>query len=257
MADTRVFSNGYINIAFIPVNGIANPKAPTAAELNAGLNVSHATAWDGTTFPTMSESSDVEDRSILDAGNATTRGFANYEGTLQFFYPRDLNDIVSDYGKVFQMLKLPQGTYWVVTRVLQNVKGEATPFAAGQYISVFKFIADTFINNVDGEDSYKYTVELLPQGTVYANTLVKVASPPTVVNASGGTALTVGKTAVLRATLSGHRATQLVEWKSSAPDVAFVSPNGVVTAIKAGTAQITASHPAASAASTPLAITVS
>lgn len=256
MADTRVFSNGYVNIAFIPVNGISDAKAPTAAELNAGLNVSNATAWDGTTFPTMTESSDVDDRSILDAGNATTRGYSQFEGTTQFFYPRDLEDTVSDYGKVFQMLKLPGGTYWVVTRILQNVKGQATPFAAGQYISVFKFIADTFINNVDGEDSYKYTVELLPQGMVYPNTLVKLSTPPTVVNASGSSSLAVGDHAVLRATLGTHRATQLVEWKSSNLEVATVSRNGVVTALSAGTANITASHPAASADSTAVAITV-
>lgn len=256
MADTRVFSNGYLNIVFIPVNGVANPKSPTAAEINAGLNVSHATAWDGTTFPTMTESSDVDDRSILDAGNATTRGFSQYEATLQFFYPRNLQDTVSDYGKVFQALKLPGGTYWVVTRILQNVKGQATQFAAGQYISVFKFIADTFTNAVDGEDSYKYTIEMLPQGAVYPNTLVKLATTPTVVNASGSASLAVGGHAVLRATLGGHRVTQLVEWSSSNPAVATVSPNGVVTAQGTGTASITCAHPAASGPSTAVTITV-
>lgn len=256
MADTRVFSNGYVNIVFIPVNGVANPKSPTAAEINAGLNVSLATAWDGTTVPTMTESSDVDDRSILDAGNASTRGFAQFEGTLQFFYPRDLNDVVSDYGKVFQMLRLTGGDYWVVTRILQNVKGQATTFSAGQYISIFKFKADAFVNNLDGEDSYKYSVELLPQGTVYPNTLVKLATPPTVVNASSAGSLAVGGHAVLRATLGTHRATQLVEWTSSNPQVATVSPNGVVTAHSTGTASITASHPAATGDSTPITITV-
>lgn len=256
MADTRVFSNGYLNIVFIPINGVSDAKAPTAAEINAGLNVSHATAWDGTTFPNMTESSDVDDRSILDAGNASTRGFAQYEGTTQFFYPKDLNDTVSDYGKVFQMLKLPQGQYWVVTRILQNVKGQASPFTAGQYISVFKFQADSFQNNLDGEDSYKYTIEMLPQGTVYPNTLVKLASAPTVVNASGSNSLAVGDHAVLRATLGTHRVTQLVEWTSSDPAVASVSPNGVVTAQSAGTAEITASHPSATGDSTPIEITV-
>lgn len=256
MADTRVYSNGYLDIVFIPINGLTNPAGPSLTEVNDGLNVSEAVAWDGTTFPVMSESSDVEDRSIKDAGNAQSRGFAQYEGALTFFYPRDLKDTASSFGKVFQMLKLPGGAYWVVTRILQGVKGEVAPFAAGQYVSVYKFIADTFINELEGEDSYKYQVEMLQQGFAYPNTLLAPAGAITVTNASGSGSIAVGESAVLRATLSNHRATQLVKWTSSDPDVAYVSQNGVVTGVSTGTADITATHPSAASASTAVAITV-
>lgn len=257
MADEKVYSNGYLNIAFIPINGLAVPQAPTAAELNAGVMASHAVAFDGTTWPTMAESNDIEDRSILDAGNATSRGFASYEGTVQFFYPKDLNETASVFGKIYEMLRIPRGEYWVVTRVLQNTMGQDDPFAAGQYVSVFKFIADTFINELEGEDSYKYNVELLQQGQVFPNTIVKVATPVVLTNASGTAAIAVDDHIVIRAELDIHRVTQLVEWESSDPDVAYVSPNGVVTGISAGTADITATHPSATGATTPITVTVS
>ena len=256
MADTRVYSNGYLDIVFVPINGLTNPDGPTLAQVNAGVNVSEAVAWDGTTFPVMSESSDVEDRGIKDAGNAQSRGFAQYEGSLTFFYPRDLKDVTSSFGKAFQMLKLPGGSYWVVTRILQGVKGEVAPFAAGQYVSVYKFIADTFINELEGEDSYKYQVEMLQQGFAYPNTLLAPAGAITVTNASGAGSIAVGAHAVLRATVSGHRANQLVKWTSSDSTKATVSPNGVVTGVAAGTASITASHPSATSSSTPVTITV-
>lgn len=255
MADTKVFSNGYLNIAFIPINGLANPAAPTDTELNAGVMISEAVAFDGTTWPTMADSNDIEDRSILDAGNATSRGFASYEGSVQLFYPRDLNETATTFGKAFEMLRIPGGEYWVVTRILQNVKGQPTPFATGQYVSVYKFIADTFINDTEGEDSYKYTVELLQQGQVFPNTLVAPAGAITVTNASGSASLSVGDHAVLRAQLAGHRVTQLVTWETSDPDVAQVSPNGVVTGVGGGSADITATHPSGTA-STPIAFTV-
>ena len=256
MADTRVYSNGYVNIWVIPENGLANPAAPTPAEINAGVNISEAVAWDGTTIPTMSESSDMDDRSILDAGNARSRGLSEYEGALQLFTPKNLEGTISTYEKAFQLFKIPEGKYWIVVRVLQNAYRKSDPAVAGQFVSVYKVIASTYRNEVDGEDSYKYSVELLPQGAAYPDTLVKLTNPAVVTNASGTNSLVVGETAVLRATLGSHRATQLVTWTSSDPSKATVSPNGVVKAIAEGTAEITASHPSASADSVALSITV-
>lgn len=257
MADTRIFSNGNGNAIWVPLAGIADPASPTAAELAAGIPLSPAIAWDGTTWPSNTESNDVDDRSILDKGNATSRGYAQFEASLNFFYPKELSDTTGEYGRVYQAFRIPRVPGYLVTRVIQNPEGEHTPFVAGNWISVFKFTADTFAADTEGEDSYKYTVDMLPQGAVYAYTQVKNATPVTVVNASGTGALDVGEHAVLRATLGGKRATQVVEWVSSNLAVATVSGNGVVTAVGVGTANITANHPAASAASTAVEITVS
>src|SRR5690606_26395807 len=58
-------------------------------------------------------------------------------------------------------------------------------------------------------------------------------------------ALEPGEKAVVTATLAGHSITQGATWRSSDTTVASVSANGVVTAISEGTADITATHPAA------------
>lgn len=255
--DQKVTSNGNVQVWLVPVAGIADYREPTAAEINAGLNVTSAIAWEGTTIPAATESDDVDDRSLLDKGNATTRGAAQFEGTLNFFYPDDLNENTTDYGKAFTYLRVPRVPTYAVVRVLQAPEGIATPAAAGEWVSVFRFLTDGWTDDISDDDSYKYAIGLLAQGEVAVYTQVKNATPVTVVNASGSGALDVGDYAVLRATLGGKRATQVVEWASSNPAVASVSPNGVVTALSVGTANITASHRAASGPSTAVAITVS
>lgn len=257
MADQKAPSNGNTTVWLVPTTGIADYREPTAAEINAGLDVTDAIAWEGTTFPTASDSDDVDDRSLRDKGNATTRGAAQFEAVLNFFYPSDNTDTVTDYGKAYNLLRVPRVPLYVVTRVLQAPTGEPTVAAAGEWISVFRFLTDGWTDDISDDDSYKYAIGMLTQGEVAVYTQVKNATPVTVTNASGTAALTAGEFAVLRATLGGKRATQVVRWDSSDNTVATVSQNGVVTAVAAGTADIVASHRSASAASTPVEITVS
>ena len=253
--DEKFTSNGNTTVWLVPATGIAEYRSPTSAEINAGLDVTPAIAWEGTTFPTASDSEDMDDRSLRDKGNATTRGAASYEAVLNLFYPKDLQDTTSDYGKAYQMLRVPRVPVYVITRVGQSTEGEHKDAAAGEWISVYRFISDGWTDDFEGDDSNKYAIGMLTQGEVAIYTQVKNASPVTVTPATA--TVSVGDSAVLRATLGGKRATQVVEWVSSDPSVATVSPNGVVTGVKAGSATVTASHPAASAASTAAAITVS
>lgn len=255
MADERATSNGNTQVWLVPVAGVANYLSPTAAEINAGYDVTGAIAWDGTTFPAAAESDDTDDRSLRDKGNATTRGAAQFEATLNFFYPKDLNENVTDYGRAFTLLRVPRVPLYVITRVLQGTEGVHTDAAAGQWVSVFRFLTDGWTPDISEDDSYKYAISFLTQGDVAVYTQVKNA---TAVSLSPLThALSVGDHAVVRATLGGKRATQIVEWESSNQAVASVSPNGVVTGISAGTANITATHPAATGATTPCVVTVS
>lgn len=158
MADEMVTSNGNVSVWLVPANGIADYRSPTAQEINAGLNVTAAIAWEGTTFPTSSGSDDVDDRSLLDKGNATGRGAAQFEAALNFFYPKNLLDETSDYGKTYNMLRVPRVPLYIVTRVLQGVTGEVTPAQEGDWISVYRFITDGWTDDVEGDDSYKYAI---------------------------------------------------------------------------------------------------
>lgn len=255
--ETMFTSNGNARVYILPVSGLANYQSPTAAELAAALDVSPSIAWDGTTFPSATDSEDVEDRSLLDKGNATSRGAASFEATLNFFYPENNLDAASDFGKAYQMLRVPRVPVYVVTMVSQAPEGEYGVFPeAGDWISVYRFISDGWTDDIEGDDSRKYAISFLTQGELMVYTQVKNATPVTVANASGSATLGVGDHIVLRATLGGKRATQTVKWASSDITKATVSPNGVVTGVAVGTANITASHPAASAPSTAVAVTV-
>lgn len=257
MPDLKVTSNGNVEIWAVPVSGVANILAPTAAEINAGIVLSNAVAWEGSDFPTNDESNDVDDRSILDKGNATSRGFAQFGATLAFFRPVQ-GDTTSEYALAWTFFKTPRVPCLLVIRVLQGTEGVHVNAAAGQWITVYQFITDTVNDDTEGEDSYKYVVNFLPQGNLAVNTQVKNATPPT--NLPTTLALTVAAgvnhSKTLRATLGGKRATQVVTWTSANPAIATVSANGVVTGVAAGSTTVTSNHPSASAASTTVAITV-
>lgn len=257
MADEKVTSNGHVDVWFVPAASVADYRSPTATEINnSGVRLTPAIAWDGTTFPANDESSDIDDRSLEDVGNTLSRGFAQFGAELTFFRPVE-GDTTSPYAEAWDLFKTPRVPGYLITRVLQrDVAPNTTPATAGDWISVFRFVTSTVNDDTEGEDSVKFIVGFLPQGELSVYTQVKNATAPTVTNASGTTSLDVGDHAVLRATMGGKRATQAVNWSSSDDSVVSVSPNGVVTAVGVGTASVTASHPAASAASTAVSFTV-
>lgn len=243
--DQKISPEGRVTLTLVPVSAIADFRAPTQAELNGGsaLNVSPALAWDGTTLPAGTESDDVDDRAITDKGNATSRGSAQYEGTLNFFHPRDKTDMTNVASQVYDFLRIPGVPVYAITRLLQAEYEDG--YEEGEWISVYRFLTDSWEDDIEGDDSYKYAVGMLTQGEVVAYTQVANIDPITIANASGSDTLAVGEHAVIRAEMGGHRATQTVNWESSNPSVASVSRNGVVTANDTGTADIKATHPAA------------
>lgn len=253
----RVEANGNVRVVIVPVTGVANPAAPTAAELNLGYDFTEALAWEGTTFPAPTESNDVDDRNLLQRGNAMSRGYAQFEGTLNFFYPEDLNGTFYVDERAYQFFKNDRVPVYVITQVLQFPTGaEDYTWVDGEIVSVLKYNTDTFTTDTEGEDKYKYAVELLPQGVVHSQTFVvpAVKGAITVTQPVAG-GLEAGESVALRASLYGHRVTNQVNWTSSAPAVATVTNNGVVTAHSVGTAEITAAHPSGTT-STAITITV-
>lgn len=252
--DTKVQANGNLDIWWIPVSGVANYKAPTAAEINAGVRLTPAIAWEGTTFPNASESNDIDDRTLEDLGNAVQAGFQQFEAELNLFHSGDLSDTTSDFTIAFETFRTARITGYLVTRVLQRATAPATtPATAGDIISVFKFMVDYTSDDTTQEAGYKYAVGTLPQGEVAVHTQVKTATPVAVLPTTASVA--VGAFTTARATLGGWDVTQGAEWRSSDTTVATVSPNGVIKGISAGTANITANRDAATGPGT-VAVTV-
>lgn len=240
MVDKKVMSNGNVTVWWVPAAGIADYRSPTAAELNAGLNLSPAIAWDGFELG-ATESNDLDDRSIVDAGNAVTAGFAQFAASLSFFRNSDPDDTNSDYVDAWEAFKRDRVTGYLVTRILQAKPDEAAE--AGQIISVYRFTSDYTADDTEGEDSVKFTVGYLPQGEVKVNTVVKTAAAVTV--APETVSLAVGDVETATATIAGHSFTQGAAWRSADTTVASVSPNGVITGVGTGTTTVTADHPGA------------
>lgn len=251
----KAISNGNVTVWAVPAAGITDFRAPTPAEINAGLDITDAIAWESTTFPSATESEDVDDRSLRDKGNASTRGAASFEADLNLFYPKVKGDVTSDYGKAYNFFKRPGVPVYLVTRVLQAPTGEHKDAEKGEWVSVYRFITDGWTDDFEGDDSVKYAVGFLTQGEVILYTQVK-GGALAVDNLSGGSSVAVGESIVLGATLDGKPATRVVNWSVDDPTVARVSGNGVVTGIASGAVDIEVSHPAAASSET-LSVTVS
>lgn len=245
----KITSNEYVKVAWILDANMtpAQAAAPTDTILNAGTTVqlSPAIAWNDFTLG-ATDSDDIEDRGITDPGNAVSRGFANFEATISFFRDANLADTSSDFVKAWATFKTPRTYGYLVLRVAE--KKWSDPWAAGDRVSVFKFIADTITDDVEGDDSVKFTVNFLPQGLLYPYTVVKAATPAAItgVGTTGTASIAAGPT-VLSPTLSGKDIRSVATYTSSDTTKARVSANGVITPVAAGSTNITVSHPAATA----------
>lgn len=255
MADKKVFSNQNITVWAVPRLAVTDIEAITANIVNtSGINISEAISWSDTTLPHATESDDIDDRSITDRGNATSRGANNYEASLSMFHPRDIHDTTSIYKRTRDLFKQTRVNYILVVRALQTGMNPYAPAKEGEWYSAFDLMNTTYRNNTEGDDSVKYTIGFMPQGSVRVNGLFAGGTPGAAV-APATLALTVGNAAPVKGTAYGHRVTSVVEWKSSNPKVASVTSSGVVIANSVGTAQITFSDPS-TGTSTACAVTV-
>ena len=237
----KITSNEYVKIAWVldAAMTTAQAAAPSAAALNAALDLSPAIAWQDFELG-ASDSDDVEDRGITDPGNAVSRGFANFGGTLSFFRDANPNDASSDYVKAFQAFRTPRVYGYLVLRVADKKWNE--PFAAGDRVSVFRFIADAIVDDTEGDDSVKFTVNFLPQGILHPYTRVAGA---TVSGVPTTNTLTVGGTKVIVPTIAGKKASGIAKYVSNDTSKVVVTPNGVIKGIAAGTATVTVTVPGA------------
>jgi len=173
---TKSQSNGKLRVWWVASDDIGNEEqflsAPTDYQIGAlGLDLTQAIAWDGYDLG-ATDSNKIDDRGIIDEGAVQERGFAQFNGSLTFF--RGItSETTGAYADAFAAFKAatdgsrPQG--YLVTRI--GVPA-TTAIAAGQQVNVFKFIADAFMDNTEGEDSVKFMVNFAPQGKLAVNSTV-------------------------------------------------------------------------------------
>ena len=167
MAGEKKLIGPTTTIWWIPVGVLANPLKPSAAALQSALsagdalNVSCAVVTGYTMNPTDSDTQ--ASKTICDAGNAETRGAANYEVSIQF--AREANpDTNTDsvFIAPFEEFK-HKGAEGYFYRRVGKLSTEA--LAVNDPIDVFKVISDNprDIEEAGGGPIYM-EVPFLPQG---------------------------------------------------------------------------------------------
>lgn len=263
MVDTRYPVSGSIRAWWTPLNGFANPKAPTATELAASLDISDAISWNDKDFGAQT-SNTVSDPAITAKGNTQNRGAAQYGGSFSFYYPGAFNDNSNLYSLVYDALRLPGTGGYITVRVdgLERAATAGTPAGpgtlpeAGDLVSVYRVETSGYAESITGEEAFRYTVSFMPKGEMKVMAVVRASAVGVAPLVSGPSAVAQGERIILDATLVGRKYTRGLRWTTSDPSVATVSRNAVVTGVGTGNADIIAIDPATGTASTAKEIAV-
>lgn len=164
--------NPNTTIWWVPENGLADPAAPTAAELTAAENISCAIVTGFTLNPTDSDTDDT--RSICDEGNVANPTWDNYEANLTFFRTASETPEVGSVDEVmdtaFALFKQKGALGYLVRRI--GKKNTVAP-AAGDIVSVFKVLSDNPQDIAGGDEGpIQFTVPFLQQGEMHLNVAV-------------------------------------------------------------------------------------
>lgn len=128
-----------VSVWWVPSTpGIADIDAPTAAEINAGTNISCAIVDPYTLGWTDRDTDDSA--SICDDSNVETPTRKNYEGDLTFFRDADMDDVASVFNIAADLFKTPLQQGFLVQRIGKNPNTFPTA-AAGDEVSVFEFLS--------------------------------------------------------------------------------------------------------------------
>ncbi len=247
MPNTKIDSNKNTFFGIAPISAFVNPAQPTLAELAAVTNLSEAVKWDGYDFGREASEQD-EDRALTDSAGASTRGYENFGGNVNFFTPKP-GDTTSIERIARNMVSKGKTQLVIITR---DGLPASAPFAAGQVINTFHVITDARSEG-RGDKNRFYTVNFRPKGKTGVNYIIPSAVPTAVVITGAG-AVAIGAAKQLRAVYENNDITIGAKWRSDSAAVE-VTPHGWVIRKVAGNANISATYPG-SAAGTSVAITV-
>lgn len=264
MVDVKYPISGSIRAWWLPVNGLANWQAPTAAEIAAGLDISDAISWNDKDFGVQA-SNTTSDPAITAKGNVQNRGASQYGGSFSFYYPGAFNDNSNLYSLVYDALRLPSTAGYIIVRVdgleLSTTAGTTaqpgTLAAAGDLVNVFRVETGGYAEAITGEEAFRYTVSFLPKGRVKGLAVVRASATGVAPVITGPAAVAAGAVIKLEGTLVNRKYTNGLRWTTSTPNLVSVSRAGVVKGIAAGAATIIATDPATGTPSTAKTVTVS
>lgn len=128
-----------VSVWWVPATpGIDDIDNPTAAEINAGTNISCAIVDPYTLGWTDRDTDDSA--SICDDSNVETPTRKNYEGDLTFFRDANMADIASVYNIAADLFRVPLQQGFLVQRIGKN-PNVFPDVADGDEVSVFEFLS--------------------------------------------------------------------------------------------------------------------
>lgn len=246
MADTRLPAAGNIQVRWHASNAFTNPARPTPNEVNGGINITDSVSWNDFDFG-LSASTTNSDPSLKAKSNVADRGAMQYGGGISLYLPLDFDDLTNEHAVAWAALSQPRTLGWLSFQVdgelsetnTATYTGGLTQTAAdGDLIDLFLVMSTGYANQITGEEAFRETITFLPQGEAYPNAVVSTSVPTVVVSPATATPPEDAVIA-LSATVNGRKFTRGVRWSSSAPAVATVSQNGIVTIVGADTATAT------------------
>jgi hypothetical protein len=167
---TKTTANGKVRVYWIPAANITGTEdawlaAPDITDFTAAgsLDLTSAIAWDSYELGST-DSNKIDDRGIVDEGSVQERGFAQFSASLMFFRGITAETTGAYYNAYEAFKAATDGTRPVGFLVTRIGIPATTALAAAQTVSAYKFIADAFMDNTEGEDSVKFMVNFAPQG---------------------------------------------------------------------------------------------
>lgn len=214
--------NPNTTLVIVEESAVANPMSPSAAVLNAGINISCAVTRGYTLNPVDSDTDDTA--SICDTGNVANRLFDNYEGELTMFRDANSLDGTSVYNLAFNYLKDPDKRFYLYRRI---GKKSTAAFENGDSVEGFLFLNDR-TRSVDGGDAgpIQFTAPLLSQGTYTGYTIVGTVAAPTVTAINPATGPIAGGTSVIVTGTNFSSATSVVVGTTVVP-ATVLSPTSI------------------------------
>lgn len=145
----RSLAEGHIKLTFLTVKP-ANPDAPTAAELAAGIEASCKVTKDGFRW-TTADSETIDDSPLCVTGKAVAPGQDNYDLAIQLYrYWLDTVAGGSDPAEdvLYEAMKVKGTTLWGYARITDKLGTE--PWAAGDEIHLGAEVWTDWPQHVDG-----------------------------------------------------------------------------------------------------------
>ena len=226
MTDVKVPASGNIRVWWALPNAFANWAAPTAAEINACLDVSDSISWNDFDFG-LQASNTIDDPAITAIGKVSDRGAAQFGGGVSFYYPGAFGDASNDYANTYDAMDQPRTAGFLVIRIDGDNVGSTTA-ANGDLVSVYKVMTDAYSEVITGEEAFRYTISFLSQGDLAVRAYVGATDVQIIEGL--GAIMAAGDVLPLHAYINEDRHyTNGMKWTSSNPAAASVSTAGVVT----------------------------